>query len=313
MGIFSLPEKETQRSKSPMAKLETRWGLLFLAPWIFGFLVFILLPTLATLIFSFTDFSILHVEDTHFIGFDNYTRMLNDPIVAQSLGRTFKFFLMAFPLAILIPIGIAALLNAENLKLRRFFATLFYMPYMVPLVSAVLIWGGFLNPVNGWMNKFLASIGIQGPDWLRSTSWVYWALLIVGLWSNGNAIMTTLAGMESVPRELYEAAKMEGANAWATFRKITLPMISPIIFYNLTLAAIALFQYFLEPYVLFQQAGDPGGSTLFFPMYLFQNFFQFQEMAYGAALAWVLFLIILIFTGIWFGLRKYWVYEAERE
>jgi multiple sugar transport system permease protein len=187
------------------------------------------------------------------------------------------------------------------------------MPYMVPLVSAVLIWGGFLNPVNGWMNKFLETIGIQGPDWLRSTSWVYWALLIVGLWSNGNAIMTTLAGMESVPRELYEAAKIEGANAWATFRKITLPMISPIIFYNLTLAAIALFQYFLEPYVLFQQAGDPGGSTLFFPMYLFQNFFQFQEMAYGAALAWVLFLIILIFTGIWFGLRKYWVYEAERE
>jgi len=311
--IFSLSERSPKGIKSPMAKLEARWGLLFISPWIFGFLVFIFLPTLATLIFSFTDFNILHIEDTKFIGFDNYTRMLNDPIVSQSLGRTFKFFLMAFPLAVLIPIGIAALLNAENLKFRRFFATLFYMPYMVPLVSAVLIWGGFLNPVNGWMNKFLETIGIAGPDWLRSTSWVYWALLIVGLWSNGNAIMTTLAGMESVPRELYEAAKIEGAGWFATFRKITLPMISPIIFYNLTLAAIALFQYFLEPYVLFQQAGDPGGSTLFFPMYLFQNFFQFQEMAYGASLAWVLFLIILIFTAIWFGTRRFWVYEAERE
>jgi multiple sugar transport system permease protein len=296
-----------------MARLEARWGLLFITPWIFGFLVFILLPTLATLIFSFTDFNILHIEETKFIGFDNYTRMLNDPIVSQSLGRTLKFFLMAFPLAVLIPIVIAALLNAENLKFRRFFATMFYMPYMVPLVSAVLIWGGFLNPVNGWMNKFLEQIGIAGPDWLRSTAWVYWALLIVGLWSNGNAIMTTLAGMESVPRELYEAAKMEGASWLSTFRHITFPMISPIIFYNLTLAAIALFQYFLEPYVLFQQAGDPGGSTLFFPMYLFQNFFQFQEMAYGAALAWVLFLIILIFTAVWFGVRRFWVYEAERE
>lgn len=311
--IFSLPKRAPKEPRSPMAKLEARWGLVFISPWIFGFLVFIFLPTLATLVFSFTDFNILHIEDIKFIGFDNYTRMLNDPIVAQSLGRTLRFFLMAFPLAVLVPIAIAALLNAENLKFRRFFTTLFYMPYMVPLVSAVLIWGGFLNPATGWLNKFLEIFGIQGPDWLRSTAWVYWALLIVGLWSNGNAIMTTLAGMESVPRELYEAAKIEGAGAFAIFRKITLPMISPIIFYNLTLSAIALFQYFLEPYVLFAQAGDPGGSTLFFPMYLFQNFFQFQEMAYGASLAWVLFLIILIFTGFWFGVRRFWVYEAERD
>ena len=296
-----------------MTKREARWGLIFISPWIIGFLVFIFLPTLATLIFSFTDFDILHVEEIKFVGLDNYTRMLNDPIVRQSLVRTIKFFLMAFPLAVVIPIALAALLNAENLKFRRFFVTLFYMPYMVPLVSAVLIWGGFLNPATGWLNRFLAVIGIQGPDWLRSTIWVYWALLIVGLWSNGNAIMTTLAGMESVPRELYEAAKIEGAGWFAAFRRITLPMISPIIFYNLTLAAIALFQYFLEPYVLFQQAGDPGGATLFFPMYLFQNFFQFQEMAYGASLAWVLFLIILAFTAIWFGARRFWVYEAERD
>ncbi|MEX2162039.1 MAG: sugar ABC transporter permease [Anaerolineales bacterium] len=287
--------------------------MIFLAPWIFGFLVFILLPTLATLVFSFTDYSILHVSETRFIGLDNYTRMLSDPIVGQSLMRTLTFFVMAFPLAIFIPIGLAALLNSEHLRFRRFFTTFFYMPYMVPLVSAVLIWGGFLSPTGGWMNRLLETIGIQGPDWLRSTTWVYWSLLIVGIWGNGNAIVTTLAGMEGVPRELYEAAKMEGAGSFATFRHVTLPMISPIIFYNLTLASVGLFQYFLEPYVLFAQAGDPGGSTLFFPMYLFQNFFQFQEMAYGAALAWVLFLIILAFTAVWFALRKFWVYEAERE
>lgn len=313
---FRTPPPEfgkTKQRMSPLEKSEARWGFLFLSPWLFGFLVFILLPTLATLAFSFTDFNILHIEDTHFIGFGNYTRMLKDPIVSQSLRRTVKFFIMAFPLAVVIPIVIALLLNSENLRFKRFFTTLFYMPYMVPLVSAVLIWGGFLNPATGWLNRFLEVFGIQGPDWLRSTQWVYWALLIVGLWANGNAIITTLAGMESVPAELYEAAKIEGAGAIATFRHVTFPMISPIIFYNLTLAAIGLFQYFLEPYVLFQQAGDPGGSTLFFPMYLFQNFFQFQEMAYGASLAWVLFLIILAFTGVWFWARRFWVYEAERE
>lgn len=310
LGLF---RRKSNRPASPLAKHEARWGLIFLSPWIFGFLAFILLPTLATLVFSFTNFSIQNVKDFQFIGLDNYTRMLNDPIVGQSLVRTFKFFAMAFPLAIIIPLLLAALLNSENLRFKRFFATFFYMPYMVPLVSAVLIWGGFLNPATGWLNRFLGEIGIQGPDWLRSTTWVYWALLIVGLWSNGNAMITTLAGMESVPRELYEAAKIEGAGPIATFRHITFPMISPIVFYNLTLAMIGLFQYFLEPYVLFAQAGDPGGSTLFFPMYLFQNFFQFQEMAYGAALAWVLFLIILAFTALWFGLRRFWVYEAERE
>lgn len=311
--ILATFKRSPKPPKSPLQRHETRWGLIFLAPWIFGFLVFILLPTLATLVFSFTDYSILHVSETRFIGLDNYTRMLSDPIVGQSLMRTLTFFVMAFPLAIFIPIGLAALLNSEHLRFRRFFTTFFYMPYMVPLVSAVLIWGGFLSPTGGWMNRLLETIGIQGPDWLRSTTWVYWSLLIVGIWGNGNAIVTTLAGMEGVPRELYEAAKMEGAGSFATFRHVTLPMISPIIFYNLTLASVGLFQYFLEPYVLFAQAGDPGGSTLFFPMYLFQNFFQFQEMAYGAALAWVLFLIILAFTAVWFALRKFWVYEAERE
>jgi ABC-type sugar transport system permease subunit len=312
-GRFRRKPKEPNGRLSNLAKHEARWGLFFLSPWIIGFLLFILLPTLATLFFSFTNFNILHLDEIRFIGIDNYTRMLTDPIVGQSLMRTFKFFIMAFPLAILIPILISALLNSENLFLRRFFSTMFYMPYMVPLVSAVLIWGGFLNPATGWMNKFLGFIGIAGPDWLQSTTWVYWALLIVGLWGSGNAIITTLAGMESVPRELFEAAKIEGAGPVSTFLNVTMPMISPIIFYNLTLASIGLFQYFLEPYVLFAQAGDPGGSTLFYPMYLFQNFFQFQEMAYGASLAWVLFLIILAFTAVWFGLRKYWVYEAERE
>jgi multiple sugar transport system permease protein len=306
-------KKSAKPPSSPQARNETKWGLIFLSPWIFGFLVFILLPTIATFVLSFTDFKISNLSNLHWIGLANYTRLLSDPVAAHSITITFKFFLMAIPLAIIIPLGISALLNSENLWFRRFFSTFFYMPYMVPLVSAVLIWGGFLNAQTGWLNKFLTEVGINGPDWLHDTTWVYIALLIVGLWANGNAIITTLAGMEGVPSELYEAAKMEGAGNLMIFFRITFPLISPIVFYNLVLASIGLFQYFLEPYVLFQQAGDPGGSTLFYPMYLFQNFFQFQDMAYGAAMAWILFLIILAFTLVLFGTRKYWVYEAERE
>lgn len=296
-----------------LARREAAWGFAFLSPWIVGLLAFILLPMIATLVISFTDFNLLNTENINFIGLDNYRRLIADPLVAHSLGVTLKFFAFALPLAIVLPLGMAALVNSGNLWFRRAFRTLFYMPYMVPLVSTVLVWGGFLNAQTGWLNKALALVGIEGPNWINSTFWIYPALLIVGLWANGNAMITTLAGMESVPQEMYEAARIDGAGSISIFFKITLPLISPIIFYNLILSTIGLFQYFLEPYVLTIHVGDPGGATLFYNLYLFQNFFQFQDMAYGATLAWVLFLMILAFTLILFGTRKYWVYEAERE
>lgn len=301
-----------QAERGALARSEARWGWLFLSPWLIGFLAFILLPTLATLVISFTNFDLLDVANFEFVGFANYRRLLNDPLVAHSLGVTFKFMAMALPIAIALPIGMAALINSDRLLFRRIFQTFFYMPYMVPLVSAVLVWGGFLNSATGWLNKGLAVVGISGPDWINSTFWIYPALLIVGLWANGNAMITTLAGMQSVPSELYESARIDGAGPIACFFHITLPLITPIIFYNLTLSLVGLFQYFLEPYVLTTHIGDPGNATLFYNMYLFQTFFRFQEMAYGATMAWVLFLIILVFTIALFASRKYWVFEAEQ-
>jgi multiple sugar transport system permease protein len=205
----------------------------------------------------------------------------------------------------------AALLNSKHLWAKKLFRTLFYMPYMVPLVSAVLAWSGFLNDQTGWLNYFLELIGINGPDWINSTIWIYPALLIMGLWGNGNAMITLLAGMQNVPTEIYEAARVDGANGLTIFFKITLPMITPVIFYNLILSVVGLMQYFLEPYVLTNGTGDPGNATMFFNLYMFQNFFKFYDMAYGATLAWVLFVIILLITIAVFGTRKFWVYEAE--
>lgn len=303
------------RAEAPgsLARTEARWGWVFLSPWLIGFLAFILLPTLATLGISFTDFSLQDVTEFNFVGFANYRRMLNDPLVAHSMGITLKFMAMALPIAIALPIALAALVNSDRLVFRRLFQTLFYMPYMVPLVSAVLVWGGFLNAQTGWLNKALGQVRISGPDWINSTFWIYPALLIVGLWANGNAMITTLAGMQSVPSELYDSAQIDGAGTVARFRHITLPLITPIIFYNLTLSLVGLFQYFLEPYVLTVHIGDPGNATLFYNMYLFQNFFRFQDMAYGATLAWVLFLIILTFTAALFATRRFWVFEAEQD
>ncbi len=310
-AVVEVEASRQDAERGALARREARWGLVFLSPWIIGFLAFILLPMLATLAISFTDYTLGDLANLQFIGLENYRRVLNDPLVAHSLGVTFKFMAMALPISIALPIALAALLNSDRLMFKRFFQTFFYMPYMVPLVSAVLVWGGFLNAQTGWLNKGLAVLGTSGPDWLNSTFWIYPALLIVGLWANGNAIITTLAGMQSIPSELYESAKIDGAGTLTSFFHITLPLITPIVFYNLTLSLVGLFQYFLEPYVLTTNIGDPGNATLFYNMYLFQNFFRFQDMAYGATLAWILFLIILVFTVALFASRKYWVFEAE--
>lgn len=301
-----------KQKRKGLASQEARLGYLFLTPWILGFLVFTMIPMVSTLVISFTNYSLNNVNNLQFVGLRNYAKLFSDPIVPHAMSVTLRFFAMALPIAIFLPLGLAALMNSKHLWGKRIFRTLFYMPYMIPLVSAVLAWGGFLNEQTGWMNRFLALFGIPGPEWIRSTTWIYPALLLFGLWGNGQAMITMLAGMQNVPTDMYEAARVDGANNFTIFWKITVPMVSPIIFYNLILAVVGLFQYFLEPYVLTRGTGDPGNATMFYNLYMFKNFFQYQDMAYGATLAWVLFLAILTVTLIIFGTRRFWVYEAER-
>jgi multiple sugar transport system permease protein len=306
---------------SAIARRESAWGLMFLSPWIIGFLAFTLIPMLATLFFSFLNLRITDgiLSTPQFAGLDNYQQLFKDPQVWSNTGKpgslwvTIRFGLLALPVGIFLPLGIALLMNNPNLKGQMFFRSMFYMPYIVPFVAAVFIWGGMLNPESGWINRALIALGVPResvPGWSNDVDWVYADYVIRGIWGIGNAMLIMLAGLQGVPTELYDASKVDGANSWQTFWKVTFPMISPVIFYNLVLSMVGLFQYFLVPLVVNQGNGNPGGATYFYNMYIYKTFFTFQNMSYGSTLAWFLFVIILVVTIVLFGTAKYWVYYA---
>ena len=317
----ALPSLRSFRGLPPLARREFKAGILFLAPWIFGFLAFTLLPMLATLFFSFLNLRITDgiLSPPHFVGLENYRHLFKDPQVWSqsttpgSLWITIKFGLIALPIGILLPLGIAVLMNNKHLKGQHFFRSMFYMPYIVPFVAAIFIWQGMLNPESGWINRSLMYLGVPKqsvPLWANDVNWVYPSYVILGIWGIGNAMLIMLAGLQGVPTELYDAATVDGANGWQTFWKVTFPMISPVIFYNLVLSVVGLFQYFLVPLVVNQGNGNPGGATYFYNLYLYRTFFTFQNMSYGSTLAWFLFVVILLITIILFGTAKYWVYYA---
>ncbi len=303
--------KADVRKRSSQTLREALWGLAFLSPWFIGLAAFILLPMFATLALSFTNFNLVQAQELRFVGLDNYVKLIQDTQAHTAMLVTLKFGAIMLPIAIGLPIALAALLNAKSLLGKAIFRTLFYMPFIVPMVSAVYVWSGMLNTQSGWINRALEAIGPVGPDWLNSTTWIYPALAIIGLWGIGQGMLYLLAAMQGVPTEMYEAAQVDGAPALTRFFRITLPMITPVIFYNLILTVIALFQYFLVPLVLKGGTGDPGNSTLFYNLYLYKQFFTYQDMAYGATLAWVLFMIVLGVTALLYGTQKYWVYSAE--
>ncbi len=310
------PASRTRTWRPPWGELtvqQTRrlWGWAFLSPWIVGFLAFYFFPMIASLGFTFTDLQLTQPDKVSFVGLDNYRTLFKDAYVGKSLRVTFSYMLLALPLSLIIPLALATLLNSKRLWGRRLFRTLFYMPYMVPVVSLVYIYNGYLNAQSGWLNRFLGEVfGIKGPVWLYSSTWIYPALLMFGVWGCGNAMLTLLASMQTVPTELYEAARVDGANAITVFRRITLPLITPMIFYNLILSLIGLFRYFDIPYIVSRGTGGPNDITLFYNLYFYRVAFQFDRMGYAATLAWLLFVIALIVTGFFFATARKWVYYA---
>ncbi len=308
--------EKIRRRRRPLSLLRQQqiWGWIFLSPWIFGFFAFTLLPIAASLLFSFTDYTVLRPAEMQWVGLANYRQLFTDPRIPPALGATVKFALIALPLSIILPIAVASLVNSEWLAGKRFFRTLFYMPYMVPVVSSVYIWRGVLNSETGWLNRVLGLVGIVGPNWLNDIGWIYPALNIIGIWGVGNAMLYTLAGMQTVPTELYEAARVDGAGPFMRFRKITFPMISPVVFYNLVLSVIGLWRYFETPYILSNGGtGQPGDSTYFINIHLYKTAFTFQQMGYGAAITWMLFALAFGSTLILFATRRYWVFYASED
>ncbi|MDQ3880732.1 MAG: sugar ABC transporter permease, partial [Chloroflexota bacterium] len=293
-----------------LARREAFWGFLFVSPWILGFLAFTLIPMVATLVFTFMNITLSQERPLRFVGLDNYAAMLRDDRTWDALFVTLRYAAIFLPVSLIVPFAIALLLNSKSLRGSRYFRTLFFMPYVIPFVAAVFSWVSMLNPETGWVNGLLRLVGVEGPQWLNDPGWVYPALVLLGIWGIGSAIIINLAGLSNVPTELYDAARVDGAGWWGQLRNVTIPMLSPVIFYSLILGTVGILQYFLVPLVLNNGSGRPGGQTFFFNVYLYKTFFTFQNMSYGATLAWLLFVVILAATLLMFWSARYWVYYA---
>jgi multiple sugar transport system permease protein len=222
-------------------------GLAFLSPWLIGFSVFTLLPIVLSFYYSLCDYSLL--QKPLYTGLDNYRALAADPVFWKSLVNTGYYALMALPAGMLVSLGLALLLNAD-VKGQAIYRTIFFLPSLVPAVASAMLWLWLLNAKLGLINVLLGKIGISGPQWLASQEWAMPALALMSLWGVGNTVVIYLAGLQDVPRELYEAAEIDGANPWQRLRNVTLPMISPVIFFNLVMAIIGSMQVFAVPYIM---------------------------------------------------------------
>jgi multiple sugar transport system permease protein len=306
----ALPGSTLRRSRWrwTASRREAAWGWLFISPWIIGFIAFTAIPMGMALYFSLTDFDLRRPDEVQFVGLANYAQILRDPNVIQSLGVTLRFAIITIPATIALSVGLAMLLNSPRLVGRRGFRTLFYMPTQIPLVASTLIWAGVLNAETGWVNGLLGAVGLQGPDWLNDSGWVLPSLGIIGLWGIGAMMLIALAGLQAIPSELYDAAKVDGAGAWTTLRRITLPLLTPVLFYSLLISCVGVSQYFIQAYVL--KNGQPDDSTLFYNVNLYREAFTFNQLGYASALAWVLFLIVLGLAMLLFWSSSRWVFYA---
>ncbi len=302
-----------RRRMTAMARREAWHGYLFILPWIIGFFFFTLGPMAAGMYFSFTEYTVL--APPRWIGVWNYTHALKDPLVAQSIFNTVYYVALAVPLTMIVGLSLALLLN-QKVRAMPFFRTAFYIPSIVPAVASVALWVWIFNGRWGLLNQFLSGIGIPGPGWLTDPAWTKPSLVIWTIWGVGGSMIIYLAGLQGIPEVFYEAAEIDGASALRRFWNITLPMLSPTIFFNLILSVISTFQIFTAVLILggsqtlsYQTpAGGPLNSLLVYVLYVYQNAFYFFKMGYAAALAWILFLIVLILTAIQFRLAGRWVY-----
>jgi multiple sugar transport system permease protein len=266
--------------------------------------------------FTMMDFTLSDPEASTFVGLDNWRRMLfEDPNTWVTMGVTFKFALISLPIGMFAALMLAVLLNSEHLMGRNLFRTLLYAPTMVPLIAAIIIWNQVLNEHTGWVNQGLELLGVQargadGLRWFNDPDLIYIAYTFIGFWAIGNAMLINLSALQGVPTELFDAAKVDGAGWARRLAKITIPMISPVIFYNLILSTVGLLQYFIVPWVLNNGDGSPEGATRFFGIYFYKQAFTFQNMGYGATLAWLMFIVGLLITLFLFGSARYWVYYS---
>jgi len=280
----------------PRTKLARREALafyLFISPWLLGFLAFTLYPMLASAYYSLT---VYNVVDMKFVGIQNFQALVTDDLFYKSLWVTAKYTFVGVPLGITLALAVAVLLN-QKVPFLSFWRTIYYLPSVITGVAVALLWKWVLNPQYGLLNYLIFEpLGIEGPRWFWSEKWVIPAYWIMGLWGVGGTMVIYLAGLQNVPTALYEAAEIDGASAWQRFFKITIPMISPVILFTLVTNLIYTLQVFTQVYVVSDGMGGPSYASLVYVLYLFLNGFRWFRLGYASALAWVLFVIIVVLT-----------------
>ncbi len=287
---------------------ESLWFYIMISPWIVGFLSFTLGPMIYSIYLSLSKWDLF--QPPQYIGLKNYIKLFTmDDIFWKALYNTFYYAIISVPLHLIIATGIAYMLN-KKMKGMRIYRTAFYLPSLVPVVASSMLFAWIFAPDTGILNQFLAFFGIDGPAWLLDAAWVKFSLVIMSLWGVGGGIVLLLAGMRGVPDELYEASEIDGAGKRQQFFRITLPMLTPVLLFNLIMGIIGGLQTFAQVYIM--TSGGPNNASLMVVPYLYDHAFNFYNMGYGSALAWALFAIIMILTLLVFRSSSMWVYyESE--
>jgi multiple sugar transport system permease protein len=301
---FSLEQPLPAPAQWSLSRVERRnlkVGLIFISPWIIGFAVFTLYPILISLYYSFTDFSVFQAP--HWVGLENYVKLFTrDDKFFISLYNTVFFFLLVLPASVIVALFLALLLNTR-LRGTTFFRSVFFLPTIVPPVASAALWMWILNPQWGLLNLALRALGVHGPPWFSDPDWAKPSLVLMALWTIGTDVVVYLAALQDIPRDYYEAALVDGANAFQRAIYITIPLLSPAILFHLINGTIWAFQYFTQAFVI-SNDGGPGNSTLFYSIYLYRNAFRFAKMGYASAQAWILFLVVLAATLVILGLSR---------
>ena len=291
--------------KTKLARKEALAFYVFISPWLIGFLAFTLYPMLASAYYSLT---VYNVVDMRFVGLQNFQELVADDLFYKSLWVTAKYTFVGVPLGIALALAIAVLLN-QRVSFLSFWRTIYYLPSVITGVAVALLWKWVLNPQYGLFNYLVFEpLGIEGPRWFWSETWVIPAYWVMGLWGVGGTMIIYLAGLQGVPTTLYEAAEIDGANAWQRFWNITIPMISPVILFTLVTNLIYTLQVFTQVYVVSDGMGGPSYASLVYVLYLFLNGFRWFRLGYASALAWVLFVIIIVLTVLMLRLSRNLVY-----
>lgn len=301
------PEERKTRNKE--AGRDNKAGYLFLLPWLIGLIVITLGPMLASLYLSFTDYSL--IQPPKWAGLSNYARMLSDERLHNSLKVTFTYVFVSVPLQLILALGIAIVLD-RGMRGLALYRSIFYLPSMLGSSVAIAVLWRQMFDTDGLANQILRLIGIHSTTgWISNPKYALGTIILLHIWTFGSPMVIFLAGLRQIPRMYYEAAAVDGASTWNRFRRITLPLLSPIIFFNLVLQIIGVFQSFTQAFVVSNGTGGPSDSTMFYTLYLYQRGFGQFQMGYASAMAWLLVVIVGVLTAINFFASKYWVFYDD--